>query len=141
MYWINTISYDHVLLGVKGGFTQAGHGKSSGLKKLSLSDYIIFYSPKTSLNNGEALQKFTAIGKIVDNEPYQAEMNPSFHPWRRNVKFFSCELASIKPLIDKLDFIKDKKKWGYPFRFGLFTIPQNDFELIAESMGLKLESD
>ena len=141
MYWINTISYDHVLLGVKGGFTQAGHGKSSGLKKLSLGDYIVFYSPKTSLNNGEALQKFTAIGKIIDDEPYQAEMNPSFHPWRRNVNFLKCEQVSIKPLIEKLDFIKDKKKWGYSFRFGLFSIPQNDFELIAEAMGLKLESD
>ena len=141
MYWINTISYDHVLLGVKGGFTQAGHGKSSGLKKLSLGDYIVFYSPKTSLNNGEALQKFTAIGKIIDDEPYQAEMSPSFHPWRRNVKFFSCEPVPIKPLIDKLEFITDKKKWGYPFRFGLFSIEQNDFEIIAEAMRVNLKID
>jgi len=141
MYWINTISYDHVLLGVKGGFTQAGHGKSSGLKKLSIGDYIVFYSPKTSLKDGEPLQKFTAIGKITDAKPYQAEMSPSFHPWRRNVNYLKCEQVSIKPLIEKLDFIKDKKKWGYQFRFGLFSIQQNDFKIIAEAMGVNVAID
>jgi len=33
-YWINTISRDHVMRGVAGGFTQANHGKASGLKGL-----------------------------------------------------------------------------------------------------------
>jgi len=127
------------MIGVKGGFTQASHDKSSGLKKLSSGDYIVFYSPKTSLNRGEVLQKFTAIGRIIDNEPYQAEMSPTFHPWRRNVKFLSCEPAPIKPLIEKLEFIKDKQKWGYPFRFGLFSIPQNDFEIITEVMRVNFE--
>ncbi len=141
MYWINTISHDHVLIGVQGGFTQAGHGKSSGLKKLAKGDFIVFYSPKTSLKDGKPLQKFTAIGQITDAQPYQVEMNPSFHPWRRNVKFLSCEPAPIKPLIEKLDFIKDKQKWGYLFRFGLFSIERSDFELIANSMKVQIETN
>jgi hypothetical protein len=33
-YWINTVSKDHVMVGKKGGFVQAGHGKKTPLKKL-----------------------------------------------------------------------------------------------------------
>jgi hypothetical protein len=33
-----------------------------------------------------------------------------------------------------LDFIKNKKAWGYPFRFGFFEISENDFNRITEKM-------
>ncbi len=36
---------------------------------------------------------------------------------------------TIRPLIDELDFIEDKRRWGYRFRFGLFRIDRHDFEL------------
>ncbi len=60
-YWINTISKDYVMLGKKGNFAQAGHGKEASVKKLQLDDIMIFYSPKTSLQNGKPVQAFTAI--------------------------------------------------------------------------------
>ena len=132
--WVNTISRDHVRLGVEGGFTQAGHGKSSGLKRMGAGDGIVFYSPKTSLHGGEPVQAFTALGRIADDDLYQGEMGPGFVPWRRNVEFLDCVEAPIKPLIDRLSFIKDKQHWGYMFRFGLFEIPQPDFELIKNGM-------
>lgn len=132
--WVNTISLDHVRLGVEGGFTQAGHGKSSGLKRLSAGDWIAFYSPKTSLLNGAPVQAFTALGRIADDELYQGEMGSGFVPWRRNVEFLDCAEIPIKPLIDGLSFIKDKQHWGYVFRFGLFEIPRPDFELIKNAM-------
>ena len=34
-YWINTVSRNHVLIGLNGGFTQADHGKNSRLKNLA----------------------------------------------------------------------------------------------------------
>jgi predicted RNA-binding protein len=133
-YWINTISRDHVRRGVDGGFTQAGHGKKTGLARLGEGDWIVFYSPKTSLEGGEVLQAFTAIGQVADGELYQFEMAPGFVPWRRNVKFYDCQEAPIRPLIDELSFIADKTHWGYKFRFGLFEIPKEDFELIKSAM-------
>jgi len=78
--WMNTISRDHVRVGVDGGFTQAGHGKASRLKGLNAGDWLVFYSPKTSLEGGERLQAFTAIGRVTDDEPYQVEMAPGFVP-------------------------------------------------------------
>ena len=32
-YWINTVSRDHVQIGMAGGFTQANHGKATNLKR------------------------------------------------------------------------------------------------------------
>lgn len=135
-YWINTVSRDHTRHGVAGGFTQAGHGRSTGLKRLAKGDAIAFYSPRTQLNGGEPLQRFTALGLVMDDEPYQAEMTPDFHPWRRRVGFLPCEEAPIQPLLDDLSFIQDKRRWGYPFRRGLFEIPREDFERIARAMGV-----
>ncbi len=137
-YWINTISKDHVQKGVSGGFAQADHGKNTRLKRLGKGDYLIFYSPKTSLKDGETLQAFTAIGIIDDNAPYQVEMTADFQPWRRKVKFLDSEEAKVKPLLEHLSFIKDKQHWGYPFRMGLFEIQKADFELIANAMSVKI---
>ncbi len=116
------------------GFTQANHGKPHMLKRLKAGDWIVFYSPKTSYKDGEPLQAFTAIGQVKDEDLYQVEMTPDFVPWRRNVEFHECAETPIKPLINDLSFIKDKTHWGYMFRFGLFEIPEADFELIQRAM-------
>jgi len=136
-YWINAIAKEHVLRGVAGGFTQANHGKNTILKRLQPGDWIIFYSSKMSYPEGEPLQTFTAIGQVKDDELYQVEMAPGFVPWRRNVTFYDCQEVPIRPLLDDLSFIKDKSHWGYPFRFGLFQIPEQDFEIIRASMGVE----
>jgi hypothetical protein len=141
--WINTVSREHVERGVRGRFTQANHGKPDALRRMSRGDWIIFYSPRTDYPDGEPLQAFTAIGQVVDDEPYQAvaslpasagEPTPDFHPWRRNVDFLTCTETPIRPLIDQLDFIENKERWGYKFRFGVFKIDDHDFEVIRSAM-------
>jgi DNA-binding MarR family transcriptional regulator/predicted RNA-binding protein len=136
-YWVSTISRDHVRLSVEGGFTQAGHGKASGLKRLKADDWLIYYSPKTSLRDGEPVQAFTAIGRVLDEELYQVEQAPGFTPWRRNIEFVKSIEAPIRPLIDQLSFIKDKRRWGYMFRVGLFKIPREDFAVISRAMAVE----
>jgi EVE domain len=132
--WINTVSRDHVMQGVRGRFTQANHGKPHMLRRMAAGDWIVFYSPKTALDGGEPLQAFTAIGQVVDDEPYRAEMASGFLPWRRNVDFLPCTETPIRPLIDQLHFIEDKKRWGYKFRFGVFRIDDHDLALIRRRM-------
>ncbi len=75
-YWINTISLEHVLTGVEGGFTQADHGKAITLKKLSMGDLIVFYSPRIHFRGGELLQKFTAVWTLSWPEQEQAGILP-----------------------------------------------------------------
>ncbi len=138
-YWINTISREHVRRGVAGGFTQADHGKATRLRHLTRGDIIVFYSPRTDFKAGEPLKAFTAIGRIADDEPYQVEMSPDFHPWRRSVHFFDAAETPIQPLIPALDFIKKKDAWGLYFRRGLFEVAKSDLQRLAEAMHAVLE--
>lgn len=138
-YWINTVSYSHVEAGIEGGFTQANHGRATNLQRLSKGDLIAFYSPRTSFEDGRPLQCFTAIARVLDERPYQVEMTPTFHPWRRQVAFLPCKQASIKPLIAELTFIEDKKQWGFPFRKGLFEITNEDFQRITLAMKAEID--
>lgn len=139
-YWINTISRAHVLLGVAGGFTQADHGRNTRLRLLQRGDWLVFYSPRTEFRAGESLQRFTAIGHISDDTPYQVQMGEGFNPWRRAVQFVESHEAPIQPLIPDLAFIDDKQRWGFPFRRGLFSIAREDFAKIAAAMGVTLEN-
>lgn len=133
-YWIATISKEHIMLGVAGNFIQVCHGKKNPLKKIKNGDFLIIYSPKTTMNGIVKLQAFTAIGQIKDDKIYQVSMSENFHPFRRDVIFMKCKEIPIIPLIDKLDFIQNKKFWGYPFKFGLFEINKHDFDIISNQM-------
>jgi Protein of unknown function DUF55. len=133
-YWINTISRDHVRVGAEGGFTQANHGRPTTLRRLARGDLVAFYSPRTEYPDGEPLQRFTAVGRVADDAPYQVRMTSEFHPWRRRLQFLESKEAPIKDLIGHLSFIKDPTRWGLPFRRGLFEVSQQDFEQIARAM-------
>lgn len=133
-YWIGVASHEHVQKGIREGFTQICHGKMGTLKSMSEGDWIIYYSPTFSFGGKDICRCFTAIGTIEKGDPYQFEMSVDFIPWRRDVAYKKAKEAPIAPLLDRLSFIKDKKKWGFPFRSGSFEIPRKDFELIAASM-------
>ncbi|VXB58851.1 conserved hypothetical protein [Flavobacterium sp. 9AF] len=133
-YWIIVASKDHVKKGVFEGISQACHGKVTPLKKMRKDDFLIYYSSKLTMDGFEKCQEFTALGKVVDNDIYQVQVSENFCPSRRNVMFLKCDDISILPLIDELDFIQNKKNWGYPFRFGIFEIKEHDFQLISSKM-------
>ena len=133
-YWIGVASKDHVMKGVEGDFCQLCHGKSNPLKRLTPGDWIVYYSPRTAMNGGEVVQAFTALGQISQGEPYLFDMGGGFVPYRRDVRFVVAQEAPIRPLIERLSFIKNKQSWGYVFRFGLLEIPELDFQQIAIAM-------
>lgn len=133
-YWVIVASKDHVKQGMAEGIAQACHGKSSPLKRMKKDDVVIYYSGKQTLGKPDKCQEFTAIGKITDDDVYQFRVSEDFCPSRRRIDFMPGRDISILPLIDDLEFIKNKTSWGYPFRFGFFEINQNDFNLIASKM-------
>lgn len=132
-YWILVASREHVKLGVAGGFAQAGHGKRSGLARMHHSDKVIYYSPNFSLGGNEPLHAFIALGEIDDDEIVQAEMTPDFRPYRRKVTYRQSGMVKIGPLISHLQFIRNKKSWGFAFRSGMIEIRQPDFERIEQA--------
>jgi hypothetical protein len=135
-YWIGVASRDHVRAGVAGGFCQLAHGKMTAIRRLSAGDWIAYYSPRTELRGGEPLQAFTAVGRVKEREPYLFDMGGGFVPARRDIEFFDCSEAPIRPLIERLSFIKSKNNWAYPLRFGLLEISGADFWLISKAMGV-----
>jgi hypothetical protein len=135
-YWIAVASKEHVKKGVAGGFAQVCHGKGGPLNKMVPGDWILYYSPVEIFGEKIPCRKFTDIGKIRENDPYEFRMSDDFNPWRRDVHFFPAKDVSIEPLIGNLTFIKNKQQWGFPFRRGCFEIPKSDFTLIADAMGV-----
>lgn len=132
--WMNTVSRDHVRQGVRGRFAQANHGKPDALRRMARGDWLVSYSPRTTHPDGDPLQALTAIGQVVDDEPYPTDLDPGRQVWRRNVDFLDCVETPIRPLIEHLDFIENKQRWGYKFRFGLFTIDDHDLDVIRTAM-------
>jgi len=130
-YWIIVASKDHVIQGVTLGIAQAGHGKRSGLARMHAGDMVVYYSPKVQLESNKILHAFTAIGEIADEEVFQVEESPDFKPFRRKVRYIKTGEVRIRPMIQDLTFIGNKKSWGYAFRFGLLEIPNEDFDRIA----------
>ncbi len=133
-YWVIVASKDHVKKGIAEGFAQACHGKTSPLRRMKKGDFVIYYSGKQTMGKPDKCQEFTALGKVLDDEVCQFQASEDFCPSRRNIEFSPCLDTSILPIIEELDFIKNKKSWGYPFRFGFFEINQHDFDLISSQM-------
>ena len=136
-FWIGVVSREHVQRGVQGGFIQLNHGKKAPVQRLRAGDGLVTYSPRTAYPDGEPLQAFTAIGVVITGEVYQVEMSEDFKPYRVDVRFLNGRETPIKPLIERLSFIRDKTHWGAAFRFGYLKVSAEDFNLIAESMGVE----
>ena len=73
-YWIGVASWSHLKRGRAEGFAQLCHGKAAPLRRMSVGDWLVYYSPKTEINGAEPLQMITAIGRIVGENVYQYPM-------------------------------------------------------------------
>ncbi len=138
-FWVAVACLEHVKKGEAGGFAQVCHGKKGPLSQMSEGDGIVYYSPTEIFGAKIPCRSFTAIGKVAAGPPYPYQMSEDFIPWRRDVVFFPSRVASIESLLAKLSFIKDQRRWGFPFRRGFFEIPLEDFRLIANAMGVAFE--
>jgi hypothetical protein len=134
--WIAVASADHARRGrdeMKPGFMQVGHGKLAPLKRIQAGDLVTYYSPTITLSGKEKCQSFVSFGIVEPGEPYAFDMG-GFVPYRRNVRYLDAVETPIAPLLDAFEFVEDRSRWGYKFRFGLFSICDHDMALIAKAM-------
>lgn len=82
------------------------------LKRTAPEDRIAVYSPRPK-------QSFTRIIDI-------------------NANVLASGEAAVKPMLESLDFIRDKQQWGVFFRRGFFEITEKDFRTIESAMGRPL---
>lgn len=116
------------------GFMQVCHGKCAPLKRVHPGDRVVYYAPTVTMGGKDRLQNFVSIGIVMPGEPYAFDMGEGFVPFRRDVAYVSAKDASILPLLDRLEFVDDRTRWGYKFRFGLFSISDADMCVIAKAM-------
>ncbi len=139
-YWICVVSQEHALRGIDGGFIQVCHGKKSPLARMKKGDYVTFYCPNITFQGKDKCQNFVGVGQVKDGIVYQYSMSETFHPYRMDIAYLENSenySTSILPLIEKLQFIKNKKHWGYIFRYGHLAIELPDFKVILVAMGVK----
>jgi hypothetical protein len=135
--WLGVVCRDHVRRGTERGIAQLGHGKRDGLARLAAGDWLVYYSPRTSLRNGEPLQAFTAIGRVTDDEIWQADEG-DFHPWRRRVDYLP---ATAETPIRSLQLnLTAEPHWGYQLRRGLIPLTDHDFDAIRAAMHVQVTS-
>jgi hypothetical protein len=134
--WIAVASAEHARRGrdeMVPGFMQVGHGKLAPLKRVKPGDRVAYYSPTVTFGLQDKFQSFVSLGVVQPGEPYAFDMG-GFVPYRRNVSYAPTQEASILPLLDEFEFVEDRSRWGYKFRFGLFQISDHDMKLIAKAM-------
>lgn len=133
--WLGVVSRAHVQCGVSGGFAQVCHGKAAPLGRMKQGDWLVYYSPSTTLG-GPPLRAFTAIGQMEDDEVFQFDMGGGFVPFRRRVRY----LAGVRevPLLElqaRLDLCASRH-WGMALRRGHLALSERDLGTIAEAMGV-----
>ena len=141
--WIAVASAEHARRGCAApasGFMQVCHGKCAPLKRVLPGDRVAYYAPTLTLGGKDKCQRFVSIGLVQAGEPYAFDMGGGFVPFRRDVAYVPAQEACILPLLERLEFVEDRRRWGYQFRFGLFKIGDVDMRLIAQAMQAGLPS-
>jgi hypothetical protein len=130
-HWLGVVCRDHVQRGTRQGIAQLGHGRRDGLARLAPGDWLVYYSPRTSLRDGDPLQAFTAIGTVADDEIWQAHEG-DFHPWRRRVDYLPD--VTETPIRSLTLDLTGQANWGHQLRRGLIPLTGHDFDAIHTAM-------
>ena len=111
------------------------------MMQMKKGDGVVFYSARETYTpkskgkaEGKVCQKFTGLGRVKDDDVYQVKVFEGFEPYRRNADYEEGKEVSILPLLEKLDFIRDKTHWGASLRFGFLKIAEGDWELIQNEL-------
>lgn len=140
--WIAVACLAHALRGCsdpQAGFMQVCHGKRAPLLRIAPGDRVVYYAPTTTLGGGERLQAFVSAGIVLPGVPYAFDMGGGFVPYRRDVAYVPVRHAPIAPLLDALDFVQDRRHWGYPLRLGLLEVGESDLRRIAQALQADLQ--
>ena len=130
--WLGVASAEHVRRGVALGIAQIGHGKRAGLARMNAGDTIVYYSPTEQLGDGVPLQQFTAIGRVADDEIWQADEG-DFRPFRRRVDWWDAAPVAVHALRDRLALTAEPN-WGYQLRRGLIPLADSDAATLFDAM-------
>ncbi len=132
-YFVAVAARDAIDAAVTGGYVEINHGRAAPLARMRDGDALVWYAPRVC-ERGEAVQAFCALAFVNGDTAGSGDENaPAI--CRRAARYVAAQPAPIRPLIDVLDFIRDKRHWGIALRYGFVQISAQDFVRIAHSMG------
>ena len=116
--------------------------KVANITKLERGDYVVFY-----LAGSEDEQSFLGTA-ILDSSFYKLGQQEKekltrlpFFVATHGVKFMEIDAwdtpVSIRPLIENLQFITNKRNWGSHIQGSITPIPEEDFNIIISQRGIE----
>jgi predicted RNA-binding protein len=138
-FWIYPMTENSVEICLEREVIGAKGRNASILNMWKPKDMIVFYISKKTLTSTTRVMKFCAILECTGSpykgtEPIWSDGDSAEYPKRIKIKVLQKKSCDIKPLIHKLDFIRNKKYWGSAFFSGIRKVSSKDFELIKQSM-------
>ncbi len=134
-FWIGVAVAEHIRIGAEEGFCAFAHGNHKAVGKLSLGDRFLYYATKEHFENGQstgqAVQAFLASGEVTGD--VRADEREGYPAFVRNAKYDPLFNVPVKPLINRLSFIKNPQYWGMAFRRSLFEISESDYRIIMDA--------
>ena len=102
------------------------------LSELLPGDKIIFYAA--------GLCKFAGIFEVTDSIYQSSEKiwEDAIYPYRVNIKLIiylsKDKWLNVAPMVNELQYFKNKVQWSMHFMQNLMTVSQKDYELIKSKM-------
>ena len=107
--WIAVISADHAAAAARDGFFACSHGDGRAAARPSLGDRFAYYAPRERYGEGEPVQAFVALGRILDEGPSPRTIG-SFEAQVRRADYEPVGRAPVRPLLPALDFLRDERQ-------------------------------
>ncbi|QQA43428.1 EVE domain-containing protein [Pelagovum pacificum] len=134
-HWIGVVHRMQAMTAREAGVVAFGHGKEALVRSLSPGDTVIYYAPKSDFE-GEPVQAFVTHARVTGEKAYEKEWRPGLTRWVRDAAFDDADEVPVRPMLEDLTFVRNKRSWGMTFRGGKFSISDEDYVRIATAMGV-----
>ncbi len=109
--WVAVISADHAAAAARDGFFACSHGDGRAAARPANGDRFACYAPRERFGEGEPVQAFVALGRILDDAP-APRMIGGFEAQVRRAAYEATGRAPVRPLIPRLGFVATRAATG-----------------------------
>lgn len=141
-YFLITISRDNLEATIKHNLIGLPAKCKNSIQMLKDGDTIVFYISKKRVGysgRNDSVCDFGPIAKITgppffDEKPIWKSRTPENYPWRMNISIVLNKRVNARALIDDLNFIRNKHRWGLYFIHSIRSIMEEDYHTISKAL-------
>ena len=140
--WLAIIPFEIARSERDGGYAQLGHGMYAVVSSLKKDDWIVYYSPRERLGDGDSVEALTAIGRVMSKWPYKVRRPTAISVYRVKVNVIEeARQVLFAPSANQLQLIQRYELiWKLVVRGGLHEISIANLRIIAKAMRAKLDT-